>query len=69
MVAVHASIRYEKKTRASTRGGNISGSGTVEDASGINWLRNGPAMRTGPVKENILHSKTRHNSLHSRLIV
>ena len=51
MVAVHASIRYEK---------NDPYNGVVEDASGTSWLLNGLAMRTGPVKErNIKHLKTR----------
>ena len=36
-----------KRIRATTRGGNISGGGTIEDASGINWLRTGPERNTG----------------------
>ena len=41
MVAGHASIRYEQKTLATTRGGKVSGSGAIEDAS---WDKIGYGM-------------------------
>ena len=53
MVAVHASIRNEKRP---------------VQPHGTNWLLSGSVRKTGRVKENINHLKTK-NSLPSRLTV
>ena len=60
IVAVHVSIRHEKRTRATKQGGRTSEGGIIEGASGQTGYGSGQVGTTGRVKDNsVKHWKTR----------
>ena len=44
-------LKERKMIHRITQGGDTNGTGTIEEMSGMNWLRIGPVRKTGSAKQ------------------